>query len=166
MHLAPQTARDTTDSSLGLGSRRAVKVLALAAAILAGGCGPSRPPTAQVTGRVTLDGRPLARGSLCFEAPGMRPATARIEDGRIVAATTHTEGDGLPVGRLAVAVFAREERVADPASNPGQAAFAADSMTGRSLLPRRYNDPATSGLMVTINPGENTLELALESQPP
>jgi hypothetical protein len=163
---APQTARDTTDSSLGLGHRRAAKVLALAAAILAGGCGPSGPSTAQVTGRVTLDGRPLARGSLCFEAPGVRPATARIEDGLIVAATTHTEGDGVPVGRLAVAVFAREERAADRATNPGQAVFAADSMAGRSLLPRRYNDPSTSGLMVTINPGENTLEFALESQPP
>lgn len=140
--------------------------LALVAAVIAVGCGPSRPPTGQVTGRVTLDGRPLARGTLCFEARGVRPATARIENGRIVAATTFTEGDGLPVGRLAVAVFAREERDAEPAADPGEARFAAASMAGRSLLPRRYNDPATSGLMVTISPGENTLEFALESQTP
>jgi hypothetical protein len=166
MPLAFKTGRNATAPPRGPGRRRAAEVLALAAAILACGCGPSRLPTGQVTGRVTLDGRPLARGTLCFEAPGVRPATARIEDGRIVAATTHTEGDGLPVGRLAVAVFAREERPVEPAADPGGARFAADSMAGRSLLPRRYNEPSTSGLMVTINPGENTLELALESQPP
>ena len=144
------------------------------AAALAGplaGCGPRGPALAEVSGTVTLDGRPLERGTITFEATGLRAATARIVDGRIVEATTHRANDGVPVGRQRIAVFSRAEPVAlkpgtAPAkASPGSAAFP-PSMTGPSLLPARYNDPATSGLTATISPGQNTLSLELHRRPP
>jgi hypothetical protein len=133
---------------------------------LAVGCGSRRPEMAAVVGTVSLDGQPLAHGTLTFEAPGMRPATARIVDGRIVEATTFRSGDGVPIGSHAIAVFAREEARPTPATDPGKQAFAADGMVGRSLLPRRYNDPKSSGLSATIEAGSNTLHLTLTREPP
>ena len=148
--------------------------LACLAAALAGplaGCGKRGPALAEVSGTVTLDGQPLERGTITFEATGLRPATAKILDGRIVEATTHRPNDGVPVGHQRIAVFSRAEPVAakpgpttEPAL-PGAAAFP-PSMAGRSLLPARYNDPATSGLSATIRPGQNTLSLELHRQPP
>jgi hypothetical protein len=146
---------------------RSIPIPMLAAIMITvGGCGPRRPELAEVVGTVSFDGRPLARGTVTFEAPGMRPATARVENGRILDATTFRTGDGVPVGKHAIAVFAREETGSIAASDPGARAFAADGMAGRSLLPRRYNDPATSGLSAAIEPGGNTLDLTLTRDPP
>lgn len=135
-------------------------------AIMTSGCGSKRPTMAAVAGTVLLDGQPLAHGTLTFEAPGMRPATARIKDGRIIEATTFRTGDGVPIGTHAIAVFAREEPRPQTATDPGQKAFTAEGMVGRSLLPRRYNHPATSELSATIAAGSNTLALTLTSNPP
>lgn len=145
----------------------------LLAAIAVGpaGCGSKRPALAPVTGTVSLDGKPLARGTLTFEAKGLRPATARIEQGRILEATTYRPGDGIPVGQQRIAVFARAEpdgAGSGPSSGKNQPAtrhgFPA-SMTARSLLPPRYNEPSTSGLSVDIGPGSNTLDLPLTTDP-
>jgi hypothetical protein len=135
------------------------------------GCGPRGPVLGQVSGTVTLDGRPLDQGTIIFEATGLRPATARILDGRIVEATTNRPNDGVPVGHQRIAVFSRAQAVvADPRApsertGPGTAAFP-PSMGGRSLLPARYNDPATSGLSATIQAGSNSLSLELHRHPP
>ncbi len=129
------------------------------------GCG-RQPPLGQVTGTVLLDGQPLARGSLTFEAPGCRPASARIENGRILPATTYRTGDGVPLGQQGIAVFSRAEPPPVAAATPGQNQFAPESMAGRSLIPQRYNAPATSGLSVTIEPGRNTLTLVLTTAAP
>lgn len=133
---------------------------------MTGGCGSRRPEMAAVVGTVSFDGQPLAHGVLTFESPGMRPATARVVDGRIVEATTFRTGDGVPVGTHMIAVFARDNTRAKPDSDPGKQTFAAEGMVGRSLLPRRYNVPATSGLSATITAGSNTLSLSLTRDPP
>jgi hypothetical protein len=39
------------------------------------------PPTATVTGMVTLDGKPMAEGSIAFEVPGQPPKDMDIKDG-------------------------------------------------------------------------------------
>ena len=144
--------------------------LAAALAGMLAGCGPRPPALAEVSGTVTLDGEPLARGTLTFEATGLRPATARILDGRIIEVTTRRVNDGVPVGHQRIAVFSREEPVDAPAqqsqrTGPPATAGVPASMVGRSLLPARYNDPATSGLSAIIRPGHNTLSLALTHGP-
>lgn len=144
--------------------------LATTLAAMLAGCGPRPPALAKVSGTVTLDGEPLARGTLTFEATGRRPATARILDGRIIEVTTHRSNDGVPVGHQRIAVFSREEPASGPAHQsqrhgpPATAGFPA-SMAGRSLLPARYNDSATSGLSATIRPGHNELSLTLTHGP-
>lgn len=144
------------------------RIRAIAVVILicmAPGCS-NRPPMGQVKGTVTLDGRPLTKGSLTFEAPGLRPATARVENGQIVEATTYDLGDGVPVGSHKVAASATAD-VADaaPGANPGDAkAPKLNYMSGNSLIPTRYNDPGKSGLTAEVKKGANTLDFKLVSK--
>src|SRR5205823_3254619 len=114
------------------------------------GCGSGRPPVAPVKGKVTLDGKPLAKGTITFEATGKRPATGKIIDGEIVEMTTYTTGDGAPVGSHKVAVWATEDAAANVAANPGEGKIGANYMTGKSLIPAMYNDPNTSGLSAEV----------------
>lgn len=130
--------------------------------VLASGCS-DRPTLAPVKGTVTLDGKPLLSGTVMFEAKGTRPATGKIVNGQIVEVTTYDPNDGLPVGQHNVAVVAIEDASA-AAANPGEGkAPKGNYMSGKSLIPARYNDPNTSGLKVDITKGENTVELKLTS---
>lgn len=137
--------------------------LALAALVLAGCSG--GPTLVPVTGEVTLDEKPLARGTLTFEAPGQRPATLTVVDGKIAEATTFKPGDGVPVGTHKVAVSATEEAASAVAADPGAGGKpGANYMGGKSLLPARYNDPATSGLTAEVGPGATTVKFELKSK--
>lgn len=132
--------------------------------ILSNGC--SRGPAlAPVKGTVTIDGSPLAKGTIIFEASGQRPATARVENGQIVEVTTYKTGDGAPVGSHKVAISANEDGASAVVENPGEAKVPdANYMSGKSLIPARYNDPNTSGLTAEIKRGDNVLEFKLTSQ--
>jgi hypothetical protein len=135
-------------------------------ALLAAGCGSDRPELARVTGTVTLDGKPLPKGTITFESVGKRPATGTIVNGQITEVTTYDAGDGAPVGSHKVAISATEAPASAVVANPGEAkAPRADYMTGKSLIPTRYNDPSTSGLSAEIKSGENTVEFKLTSSP-
>ena len=141
------------------------RYLVLILAACTAGCGDGRVALAPVKGTVTLDGKPLASGSLTFESPGQRPATAKIVRGEIVEVTTYETGDGVPLGTHQVAVWSNEEAASAVTANPGEGKVGANYMVGRSLLPARYNDPATSGLSVEIKPGENVVAFQLTSKP-
>jgi hypothetical protein len=137
--------------------------LALVLLVLAGCSG--GPKLVQVTGTVTLDEKPLPRGTLTFEAPGQRPATATVVDGKITEATTFKPGDGVPVGRHKVAVSATEEAATAVVADPGAGGRpGANYMGGKSLVPARYNNPETSGLTAEVGPGDTTVKLELRSK--
>ena len=141
---------------------RRCALLAVLAPLVAG-CGGEQ--LGQVKGTVTLDGKPLSKGTLTFEAPGKRPATARVEAGQIVEATTHKTGDGVPVGAHKVAVAATEDAASAVVANPGEGKGpGANYMSGKSLLPAKYNNPETSGLTAEVKGGENVLEFNLASK--
>ncbi len=140
--------------------------VALALFIALAGCS-SQPKLAKVKGTVTLDGKPISAGTITFEMKGARPATATVVNGEITGVTTYAPGDGVPVGEHRVAVAANEAPASAVVPNPGDAkAPKGDYMSGKSLIPAAYNDPATSGLAVEIKPGENTIELKLLSTGP
>lgn len=142
-----------------------IRRLALVAALAPVLSGCSGEPLGQVKGTVTLDGKPLSKATLTFEAAGKRPATVRVESGKIVEATTLKTGDGVPVGSHKVAVSATEDAVSAVDANPGAGkAPGAGYMTGKSLIPARYNNPDTSGLTVEVKSGENVLDLQLDSK--
>ena len=132
------------------------------------GCGSDRSSLAQVTGRVTLDDKPLPKGTIIFEPKGQRSAVGQIVDGAIVEVMTYDPGDGVPLGHHSVAISANgtpggaSSEVAHPGGVKKQAA---NYMSGTSLIPVRYNDPTTSGLSVDIKSGTNTVEFRLSSKP-
>jgi hypothetical protein len=114
---------------------------------------------------VTLNGQPLARGTIRFETTGERPATAVVENGQIVEATTYKTGDGVPIGSHKVAVFANADAASAVVDDPGKAPPpGANYMSGKSLIPARYNDPEKSGLSAEIKSGENVVEFKLSSE--
>lgn len=141
-----------------------VLVLPVLAAALAGGCS-TGPALGKVSGSVTLDGKPLTRGTITFETAGQRPATGRIENGQIVETTTYKTGDGVPVGAHKVSISATEDAASAVADDPGKGkAPGGNYMMGKSLIPSRYNDPSTSDLTADIKTGTNPLEFKLSSK--
>lgn len=132
------------------------------------GCS-DKPKMAKVKGTVTLDGKPLPFGTVTFEAKGLRSATGKIVNGEITEVTTYDPGDGAPVGSHRIAVTANAEPGSAVQANPGDPPAKApkgDYMSGKSLIPSAYNDPATSGLTADITSGENNVELKLSSSGP
>ena len=137
---------------------------------ITGGCGPKRPPLGRVSGTVRFDGKPVANGAIIFEVPGNRPASGKIVEGALRDITTFDSGDGVPVGTARVAVHAfatsaTQQKAAVPEfEKDGQEVIDPKGyMKGPdSLIPARYNDPASSGISFTIQPGENSINLDLK----
>lgn len=115
------------------------------------GCADS-PPV--VTGTVTLDGKPLTTGVVQFNAGRKHAGTASIAaDGsyRVII-----DRAGSPAsGEFSVSVTAREPSTPHPQGGP--------PTPGDLLTPQRYADAATSGLRFTLHPGENAINIKLES---
>jgi len=133
--------------------------------LVANGCGGSKPATAPVSGTVLLDGKPVADAAVLFEpAEGGVPARGSTDSTGQFSLSTFTRGDGAVPGRHRVAIskmimegikaddFGLEDSSAAPASQP------------KSGVPRRYADPATSGLEATVEPGGVSVEFSLESR--
>lgn len=132
-----------------LGSQ-AVLMLAGVAAI---GCGPARPPLVPVAGIVTLDGRPLAGGSLRVIPHNARAAAGRIgPDGRFVLGT-FADADGCVAGTHAVEVMP----LASGGDERSPAAVAPPP------FPLRYVSADSSGLTVTVTGPTSDLAIPLRS---
>ncbi len=116
--------------------------------VLAGGCGPRRPPLAPVSGQVTYEGKPLKTGKIQFLPAEGRSATGKIRDGRIEEVGTFDRGDGVLVGSHRVAIYAFIREPVGMEAPPW-------------VIPQRYGDPATSGLTAEIRSGK-TNELTFE----
>lgn len=133
------------------------------------------------TGKVTLDGQPLADADITFASDtGKIAGFARTNAEGLFTASTFNSNDGLVAGmhRVSVSKFEVVE-TAPVASDESDeyvppAAPAAASRTARkpadagpkSLVPARYNKPDTSELVVTVEVnGDNVVELPLTSKP-
>jgi hypothetical protein len=127
-------------------------VAAILIAIACSGCG-SKSPVARVRGKVLLDDKPLAMGSVVTLPRAGRGATGAINDGEFELSTFGT-GDGALIGTHKVAVVANEPSNSTDAEAP----------PGKLLVPQRYTNPATSGLTIEVKAGEvNTPTLKLTS---
>ena len=133
------------------------------------GCHSDQAKLGLVTGKVTLDGKPIAKGTITFESPGQRPAIGQVVDGAIVDVTTYEPGDGAPVGHHLVAISATDDAASSSSastSNPGEIKKTSTNyMVGKSLVPARYNAPNSSGLTADIKAGKNPVEFNLSSNP-
>lgn len=126
-------------------------------AVVQVGCGqkPTGPERGVVHGKITLDGNPIANGTVSFVAmaPDGGPAWATsLKDGQFVS------GDvGPVVGKSRVEVRARRQASAQPQNPDG------DWKGGYvEAVPDRYN--AHSTLEVDVRPGENTFDFDLKSR--
>jgi len=126
--------------------RSTLLIATMALVVVAAGCGDGRPTRVPVSGQVLIDGKPLDYGFVRLMVEGARPATAQIgPDGRFTL-KTFDNGDGAVPGTHPVMVLA-----AEPLGSTKQ----------RWHAPKKYADPATSGLTATIDGPTDSLVINL-----
>lgn len=126
----------------------------LALATIATGCG--GPHGASVSGKVTLDGKPLPNANVTFHPAGGAGAIAYGQtdtSGNYVLATGTDKG--LAPGDYAVTVVATVEV---PPATPNA------EMTFKPITPARYADVEQTDLRMNVTSGSNSFPLALTTQ--
>jgi hypothetical protein len=112
------------------------------------------PEVAIVRGKVELDGEPLKTGAVLTSTSAGRGAQGTINANGEFELGTFAANDGALPGVHKVAIVAN-----DPNIGTGPEALA-----GKSLVPQRYTNAATSGLEIEVTAGEvNTPTLRLTS---
>lgn len=125
-------------------------LLVIGLLIFAVGCGDGRPTRVPVSGKVTIDGKPLEYGSIAFLASsGGRPGGSSLGKDGSYAVTMYTSKDGLIPGKYKVTVSG-VDWFSDKA--------------GRWHAPKRYKDPETSGLTkeITVETDQLNIDLTWE----
>lgn len=133
-------------------------VILLAAAVA--GCGKNPLGRQKVSGRITLDAKPLAQGSIGFEPqqPGGVSSGAMIREG----AYTIEELKGLPPGKYRVRISAADmsdEQQGDAIVTPPGGA---PPRARKDLIPPKYN--TQTELSVEVKAGANRLDFDLKSK--
>ncbi len=137
-------------SSLGQLSRLFGWVLLSCSILIATSCGKKEPPVFGLRGQVLYEGKPVPHAFVVLhplhESPAraVRPTASTDKDGWFVLSSYHAE-DGAPAGDYAVTVEWRKTTTID-----GDA-----SALSPNLLPLKYSKPATSGLRINVQPGNN-----------
>lgn len=137
---------------------RGIFVLLLTSTLL--GCGKNPLGRQQVGGSVTLDGKPVAQGSIGFEPqqPGGVGSGAMIRDGAYAIA----ESKGLPPGKYRVRISAAdlggEQQAGALSAPPGSA----PPRARKNLIPPKYN--SQSELTVEVVDGNNRFDFDLTSK--
>jgi hypothetical protein len=101
----------------------------------------------EVKGQVLLaDGKPLPSGWISFVPKGGLPITpsAKIAADGSFSLVTGGSGEGAPTGDYKVRIEAPELR--------------SDPKTRKTILPNKYTDEDSSGIVVTVLPKENHLD--------
>ena len=149
------------------GDRRCIRLLlaGFVLALPAVGCGKAKPATAPVTGRVLLDGKPVADAAVMFEpVDGGVPARGSTSGDGGFTLSTFARDDGALVGRHRVSIskFVTEGMAANELGL--EAAPGPPGLQPKAALPARYADPKTSGLEATVEAGGASVEFSLESK--
>lgn len=148
--------------------------------LVAVGCGSGRPELVPVAGRVTLDGKPVSEGQIEFfpEESG-RPAIGNIDSEGHYELQTYKPRDGAKPGNYQVAITSQIIPTDDSPvyksfedEMQGNAIEPADSsQLGRNpsritwLIPPRYSDRDSSGLVVEVGHDGRDIDFELKSKP-
>lgn len=113
------------------------------------GCGGSdSPQTGQVSGTVTFNSNPLSKGIVTFEDAALgRGGSAMLKEGRFEFDTP------LNTGNYKVTV--------QPPPPPAPTAAHATSPSPAIIIPKKYQQPATSDLTAVVKEGTNQFEFKL-----
>ena len=154
-----------------------IKALLTVHAITLAGCGGAdRDNLAAVSGKVTVDGKPVSEGSIRFYPSRGRMAIGEIVDGQYTL-RTYEENDGAIIGEHKVTVKAlvtKPKRI--PKFNPPPDATPAqikeleiELLEGMEaaflwIVPEKYSTLSTSPLTAEVKPGENSINFPLQSK--
>src|SRR5262245_40961196 len=131
--------------------RRAAGLLALLLALSCCACGDGRPPVYPAAGQLFVGQRPAHRATVTLhpvnDTPERHRPTGQVDEKGGFRLTTFTEGDGAPAGEYRVTVSWYLSTRRSPAEDPVPVNY----------LPEKYGKPESSGLRVTVNPGDNAL---------
>lgn len=121
------------------------------------GCGPAseHPATAPVRGKVTYRGQPVPRGTITFLSDGGEAASAMIRTDGSYVLGTFGPADGAVHGRHKVGIIADD---GDPSLLPGSPGY----RTPRDLVPKKYNNPSTSGLAADVTEDGRAIDFDLK----
>ncbi len=115
--------------------------------------------TVQVTGTVSLDGRPLSIGTVVFTPEKGRSATGAVQSDGTYCLGTYTASDGAVPGLHHVSVVARENAGAENARRGP-----IDKRPGKWLIPEFYADYTQSGLVFEVKQdGSNVYDIPISS---
>ena len=122
-----------------------------------------------VSGTVTYNGQPVPKGNVYFVPvdPKGRSASGSIEQDGSYRLTTAAEGDGALPGEYKVAVIAQDIDMTEVLKEAGGGAgrqsetFRKATQQAKSLIPKKYSDPETSGLRKTVEARSNTIDIQL-----
>jgi hypothetical protein len=131
--------------------------LAVACLLVLSGCG-QRPALVPVSGRVTLDGKPLKFGSVMIQPAAGPAARGTIQADGSFTVGTFKPGDGAIVGPATVRVACYEQQ------RPGAPAPQGELALGKSLIPEKYTQFETSGITASVAAGMAPLEIGLSSK--
>lgn len=121
--------------------------LALAALLLiATGCDDGRPRRVPVSGRVTIDGKPLKYGFVRVTPSDARAASAKLDEQGRFALKTFEDGDGVVMGTHPVAIVAGE--------------YISDTETFWHA-PEKYSRESTSGITIEVTGPQDDLNINL-----
>jgi hypothetical protein len=152
---------------------RAAMLLILLAPL---GCssGPSRPPTYPVSGTVTWKGTPLADARVVFvpAGGGMEAASGVTDADGKYQLTTFVAGDGAQPGEYRVKVSKYDTKKASTADKKEymsfeeeqKMVFSGDELPtppAKNLLPKKFDNDATSGITHTVTKSPSTLDIAI-----
>lgn len=120
------------------------------------GCGDGRPSMVKVTGKVTLDGQPLAGAQVAFQPINtdskdtfQRPSSSISNSSGEFTPQTYLPGDGLRVGRYRVAVV-KQELVGTLPAGMSDEQIRQLGMKQRWITPKAVSSPETSGIEVEV----------------
>jgi hypothetical protein len=158
MAITRQEARAMSDHVLRSCWRVAIAVVCCA------GCGDDHLPLGKVSGTVTLDGAPLARGIVHFIPHSGPAATGVVRDGGYVL-STYDKGDGAMLGRHTIYLAPDIDESYMQGYTPADYAAGKPPPTPptQSALPPKYLTPSMSGLSVEVVDGNNVHDLQLVS---
>jgi hypothetical protein len=155
-------------------AKLAVLISVTVGIFLTGCSNSSRPRTYPVTGTVTLHGKTLAGAAITFvpTADEGEAASAITDSEGKYALTTWKAGDGARSGEYRVKLSKQEQTTVDPAKMVKNLSIEEEQKIyveskkprppAKSLIPSKYQDEQTSGLIHKVEQKPTTFDIKIE----
>lgn len=137
-------------------------LLAGIAASVTCGCGRSGPAFWPISGKVTFQGKPVVVGQIRFCNPKVGIDVIESLDARGQYTVITGDRKGLPEGQYQVAVMPKldfSKVKCDASGRPIPSTMPSALERNPPNIPAKYQDPATSGLTMTVKPESSVCDV-------